>query len=153
MKKNVKRLICVLMLGVMMVMLGACGAGMQTATCKIEQNGVVIELTMEANNDIITKWIQTSTISLGELDEAAKAVLDAVVEQSKTNYAPYDKVSYKVTTTNDMMVEVITIDMTDSDTIKGLVDAGLLPVTGNASKLSLKKTVKNLKSQGYTVEQ
>lgn len=154
MKKNVKRLISVLLMCAMMVMVGACGADKQeSATCTIEQNGVNIEIKIDATNDIITKWTQTSTISTEGVDEATLASLDQVIEATKTVYAEYDKVDYQMNKTDKALVEVITIDMTDSATTKSLAEAGLLPVEGDASKLSLKLTLESLKSNGWTVVQ
>lgn len=151
MKKIVKRLTCVLLMGAMMVMFTACGVGKQTATCTAEQNGVAMEIVIEAYNDIIQKWTQTSTISLEGVDDDTMAYLNALIETSKAMYAPFEKVSYTTTTTDTEMVEVVVIDMSDSDTIKSLVEEGLLPVEGNASKLSLKLTVEGFEKQGYTV--
>ena len=153
MKKNVKRLISVLIMCAMMVMLGACGADKQeSVTCKTVQDGVNIEIKIDATNDIITKWTQTSIISTDGYDEATLAYLDQVIDATKEIYAAYDKVDYDMQKKDNSLVEVITIDMTDSATIKNLVDAGLLPVEGDASKLSLKLTVESLKSSGWTVE-
>lgn len=153
MKKSVKRLISVLIMCAMMVMFGACGADKQeSATCKIDQDGVSIEIKIDATNDIISKWTQTSSISTEGVDEATLASLDAVIEATKEIYAAYDKVDYNMQKTDNALVETITIDMTDSATIKSLAEAGLLPVEGNAEKLSLKLTLESLKSSGWTVE-
>lgn len=152
MKKYVKRLICIIMMAVMMVMLGACGEGQQTKTCTVVQNGVEMEIIIEANNDIINKWTQTSTVSIEGLDDATIAVLESLLEEMINTYAKYDKVSYEVKKTDSELTEVLTIDMSDSETVKSLVEEDLLPVEGNASRLSLKATVKGLEEQGWTVE-
>ena len=153
MEKNAKRLISVLIMCAMMVMLAACGGDKQeSATCTTVQDGVSIEVKIDATNDIITKWTQTSTISTEGYDEETLAYFDDVIEATKEIYAAYDKVDYNMTKTSDSLVETITIDMTDSATIKNLASAGLLPVEGSTDKLSLKLTVESLKSSGWTVE-
>lgn len=149
MKKGIKRVISVLVLCALVAMLTACGGKEETTTCRLEQEDVIMEIKIDAKGDIITKWTQTSTIT--NLDEDVKAVLESVVDELKAGYDGYSNVEYTTKFENDSFIEVVAIDMTDKDGVKKLVDEGLLPVEGNASRLSMKQTVENLKSQGYVV--
>lgn len=154
MKKGMKRVASILMMCALMAVLGACGAGKEeTATCKIEQEGVAVEVKIDAVNDIISKWTQTSIIPIGDMSEDDKALIDAVIDQMTETYSAYSAVNYDAQLKDGSFVEVITIDMTNKDDVQGLVDENLLPVQGNASRLSLKQTVNNLKASGWTVEQ
>ena len=61
--KGLKRSIsAVLLCCVLVAMLAGCGKKEETVTVRMEQNGVVMEITMDATNDVITKWVQKSTI-------------------------------------------------------------------------------------------
>ena len=148
--KGLKRSIsAVLLCCVLVAMLAGCGKKEETVTVRMEQNGVVMEITMDATNDVITKWMQKSTIS--GLDEETMAGLEATIKATEDTYAAYEKVDYKMEKTGDSLIETITIDMSDSATVKALADAGLMPVSGNSDRISLKLTVQGFKDQGYTV--
>lgn len=148
--KSFKRILsAVLVCCALVAMLAGCGKKEETVTVRIEQNGVVMEITMDAVNDVIKKWTQKSTIS--GLDEATMAAMDETIEATKATYAAYDKVQYTMEKNADSLVETIIIDMSDSATVKELVAAGLMPVSGNADRISLKLTVQGFKDQGYTV--
>lgn len=124
----------------------------ESAVCTIVQDGISLEVKIDAVDDLITKWTQTSSIPTDGLDEEALASFDEAIEQAKAIYAEYDKVDYQMEQTDDALVETIIIDMTDSATIESLADAGLLPVDGDASALSFKLTVDALRSSGWTVK-
>lgn len=152
MKKGIKRVISVLVMCALVAMLSACGGKEESATCRLDQNGTSIEIKIDAKGDTITKWTQTSTMSTEGLGEEMVAALEGVIEEMKTTYSQYSNVKYTGTVSGDSVTEVVEIDMTDKDGVQQLVDAGLLPVEGNASRLSMKQTVENLKASGYTVE-
>ena len=148
--KGLKRSIsAVLLCCVLVAMLAGCGKKEETVTVRMEQDGGVMEITMDATNDIITKWVQKSTIS--GVDDAAMEILEPTIKATEDTYAPFEKVEYKTERNGDTLVETITIDMSDSATVKALVDAGLMPVDGNSDRISLKLTVQSFKDQGFTV--
>ena len=141
--KGLKRSIsAVLLCCVLVAMLAGCGKKEETVTVRMEQNGVVMEITMDATNDVIT---------ISGLDEETMAGLEATIKATEDTYAAYEKVDYKMEKTGDSLIETITIDMSDSATVKALADAGLMPVSGNSDRISLKLTVQGFKDQGYTV--
>ncbi|MDE6166942.1 MAG: DUF1307 domain-containing protein [Acetatifactor sp.] len=148
--KGLKRSIsAVLLCCVLVAMLAGCGKKEETVTVRMEQDGGVMEITMDATNDIITKWVQKSTIS--GVDDAAMEILEPTIKATEDVYAPFEKVEYKTERNGDTLVETITIDMSDSATVKALVEAKLMPVDGNSDRISLKLTVQSFKDQGFTV--
>lgn len=152
MKKSIKRVVSVLVMCALVAMLSACGGKEESKTCTLTQDGSTVEIKIDAKGDIITKWTQTSTLSTEGLGEEVVATLEAAIDQMKTTYGEYSNVEYSGSLSGNSFVEVIAIDMTDKDGVQKLVDAGLLPVEGNASKLSMKQTVENLEKSGYVVQ-
>lgn len=141
--------VCVMALGLM-----ACGGKevKNAAVCKIEQNGVKIEMALDAKGDKITKINQTSKISIEGVSEEDVKTLQDTIDQAAV-YKDIDGVSYEIEQKDTEITEKISMNVEDKDTLKAVIDAGLLPVTGdNITKLSLKATKESLESSGWTIE-
>ena len=51
----------------------------------------------------------------------------------------------------DALVEILTIDASNKDSIESLSEKGLLPLEGSASKISMNETKKGLQAAGFTI--
>lgn len=113
--------------------------------CTLEiENKIIISNKSIANGDIVITQTQESLLSY---DYKTKEEL----KQDAITYGlQYDVsgVEYHMDYKNDGAVEVITIDYKKAD-MKELHQAGLIK-DANISKVSLKMTVKELKSNGFT---
>lgn len=149
-----KKWICALMAGALMLSVAACGkeevknAGKAT----MEQNGTTVTMSFDAKGDIVTKITQESVIDLSVYPEEAVAALDEAIAEAEATYAALEGVQYTCETTDQQMTETIVIP-TDEDTLKAVVNQGLLPVEGeNVTAISLEDTLDSLESSGWTVE-
>lgn len=127
-----------------------CSAKEQTKTMKLEQNNITIEMVFEAKGDIIHTIKQTTEMPLEGLDEATIDQLKQNIESMETTYAQYEGVDYVSEVGDESFKETITIDTSSEETIKELSEKQLLPIDGESSKLSLKKTVESLSDAGWT---
>lgn len=142
--------VCVMALGLM-----ACGKEevKSAAVCKIEQNGVPIEMVLDAKGDKITKINQTARISIEGFSEEQVNAIQETIDQAAAVYKEIEGVSYEIEQNDTDIAEKIIMNVEDKDTLKAVIDAGLLPVTGdNITQLSLKKTKESLESAGWTIE-
>lgn len=152
MKKMKKMLSAVLVCAVAVLTVG-CGQKEQSATLYKEQNGIRIESTYDAVGDRVMKITQTTTVSLENYNEDQKKQFESTCEQAEKLYDEVEGTTYQVTMTDSKMVEVLTIDASKPETLQELNEKNLLPIEGNASALSFKKSIENLKSQGWTIKE
>ncbi len=127
-----------------------CSAKEQTKTMRLEQDNISVEMVFEAKGDIIHTIIQTTEMSLEGVDEETVKQLKQNVESMKTTYAQYEGVTYTSEVGKENFKETITIDTSSEETIKELSENELLPIDGETSKLSLKKTMESLTESGWT---
>lgn len=150
-----KRVISVIAACVMVLGLAACGGKevKNAAVCKIEQNGAEIEMVLDAKGDKITKINQTVKISIEGYSEEQVQSLQDMVDQVAETYKEIDGITYEIEQDNTEIAEKISMDVENKDTLKAVIEAGLLPVEGdNVTKLSLKSTKEALEKAGWTVE-
>lgn len=150
-----KKIISIMIACVMVLGLVACGGKEveSAAVCKIEQNGVEIEMVLDAKGDKITKIHQTSSISIEGYSEEQVQSLQDMVDQTAETYKAIEGITYEIEQDDTEIAEKISMNVGDKDTLKAVIDAGLLPVTGdNVTQLSLKSTKEALKESGWTVE-
>lgn len=142
------------------LMMVGCGGGKeQSVTLTIEQSGATMDMILEAKGDIVHTMTQTSTVPLsnyGDVEDEAEleAIIEAIEVQAKTieeSYADIEGVDYSYNIENNEFNEEVKMDVSNSDTLEQLSEAGLSPVDGNASKVSLKKTQEGLTESGWTV--
>ncbi len=150
-----KKQLCALMAGVVMLGLAACGGEEEVqnaATATLEQNGVTMTMSFDAKGDVVTKITQESVIDLSGYTEEQIETLNATVDTAEETYAALENVEYSCEEEDGKLVERIVIP-TDEDTLKEVVEQGLLPVDDeNVTQLSLEATVDNLESAGWTIE-
>ena len=150
-----KKQLCALMAGAVMLGLAACGGEEEVqnaATATLEQNGVTMTMSFDAKGDVVTKITQESVIDLSGYTEEQIETLNATVDTAEETYAALENVEYSCEEEDGKLVERIVIPM-DEDTLKEVVEQGLLPVDDeNVTQLSLEATVDNLESAGWTIE-
>lgn len=150
-----KKIISVMLSLYMFCALAACGEPKQeTAVCTLtlDQQGIVYEITLEAEDDIVQTLTQVTSVDLSRYDEDQVKTLEASVESYAKVYEAYEKVSYKIERKDQMMYETIVIDATDAETLETLKEAELLPIEGEANHISLDATVKQLESVDWDVK-
>lgn len=149
-----KKMICVILSSLMLLALTACGEEevKDAAVGTVEQNGVSITMRFDAAGDTITKVTQESSIPLaGYTEEQIQTLRDSIADAAAT-YEAIENVEYSSEETETELKETIVIP-TDEETLKTVIDEGLLPVSGdNVTELSLEQTVEGLKEAGWTFE-
>ena len=109
-------------------------------------------MSFDAKGDVVTKITQESVIDLSGYTEEQIETLNATVDTAEETYAALENVEYSCEEEDGKLVERIVIP-TDEDTLKEVVEQGLLPVDDeNVTQLSLEATVDNLESAGWTIE-
>lgn len=150
-----KKQLCALMAGAVMLGLAACGGEEEVqnaATATLEQNGVTMTMSFDAKGDVVTKITQESVIDLSGYTEEQIETLNTTVDTAEETYAALENVEYSCEEEDGKLVERIIIP-TDEDTLKEVVEQGLLPMDDeNVTQLSLEATVDNLESAGWTIE-
>lgn len=143
------------MAGAVMLGLAACGGEEEVqnaATATLEQNGVTMTMSFDVKGDVVTKITQESVMDLSGYTEEQIETLNATVDTAEETYAALENVEYSCEEEDGKLVERIVIP-TDEDTLKEVVEQGLLPVDDeNVTQLSLEATVDNLESAGWTIE-
>ncbi|HIU74995.1 MAG TPA: DUF1307 domain-containing protein [Candidatus Pelethocola excrementipullorum] len=152
MKRFAKSLVVGMLLVCTTLAMVGCGAKKQTATCTIEQDGMKIEMVLDAEGDKIMKLTQTSTVSLEGVAEEQVAALDENIAQIKEQYEAIDGVKYNFEKSDKELKEIVEIDTSNKDTLKAAIESELLPVEGNQSSLSLKATKESMADLGWTVK-
>ena len=149
-----KKIVCVLLSSLMLFTMTACGEKevKDAAVGTVEQDGVSITMRFDAAGDTITKSTQESVMPIeGYTEEQIQTIRDSIADAAAT-YEAIENVEYSSEETDTELREVIVIP-TDEETLKTVVDAGLLPVSDeNVTELSLEQTVEGLKEAGWTFE-
>ncbi|MCI5699441.1 MAG: DUF1307 domain-containing protein [Lachnospiraceae bacterium] len=151
--KRMKRMLCLILAALMLVSMAGCGAKEQSTTLVLEQPGVTMEYKLDAKGDVVEIITQSSTIDCSMYGEDELQAIEDMISQVEPIYAGIDGVTYEVERGESTIIEVITIDASKSDTLKKLSESGMLPIDGDASKISLKLTVESLESQGWAVKE
>ena len=148
-----KRLFTLMLAVILVLSFTACGKSEpQTVTLHIEDSGVISQYVMEAEGDVVHTIKQTTTMDCTGFVEEQFAIIDEAVAQYQAIYDAIEGVTYHVEVTETSMVESLTIDATNMDTIKALSDQGLMPVE-EGDFISLEKTVESMTADGWTKSQ
>lgn len=151
--KRMKRMLGLILTGLMVLAMVGCGGKEQTKVLTYEQSGVVMEYKMDAKGDVIHTITQTSVIDCSQYTEDQILQMEEMIEEVSPVYEEIEGVTYEVTRDGDELKEIITIDASNADALEELSDAGMLPLEGDGSKISLEKTVESLEGQGWTVQE
>ena len=151
-----RKLMCVMLSCMMLLGLTACGGEEEVKNAAVgtfEQNGITITMSFDAKGDKVTRLTQKSVIPTEGYTEEQLQALREVVDQAAATYDDFESVEYTSEEEEGQMVETIVIP-TDEETLKPVVEAGLLPVDDeNVTELSLEQTKKNLEDTGWTFEE
>lgn len=149
-----KRVISLCLVVAMVLAFAGCGsAEPQSATLLYEADGVLIEYCLDALGDKCQTLTQTSYIDCADYtDEEMQLMEDALVEYADI-YAQYEGVTYSTETEGTVIKEIIVLDISSAELVQSLSEAGLLPITGSAEYISLKKTVEGLTEQGWELQE
>ena len=151
-----RKLMCVMLSCMMLLGLTACGGEEEVKNAAVgtfEQNGITITMSFDAKGDKVTRLTQKSVIPTEGYTEEQLQALREVVDQAAATYDDFESVEYTSEEEEGLMVETIVIP-TDEETLKQVVEAGLLPVDDeNVTELSLEQTKKNLEDTGWTFEE
>lgn len=151
--KRMKRMLCLILAALMLVSMVGCGAKKQSTTLVFEQPGVTMEYKLDAKGDVVETITQSSIIDCSMYGEDEIQAIEDMISQVEPIYEEIDGVTYEVERGDSTIIEIITIDASKADTLKKLSESGMLPIDGEASKISLKLTVESLESQGWVVKE
>lgn len=148
-----KKTFCLLCTMLLIFMLSACNGaqGSQTARLTLEVDGITISYELEAENDIIQAITQVSTLEKAAFTYADVDSFEASFSEYQAIYDAIEGTTYQTESTEDALVETITLDVSNSKTLQTLASQGLLPVEGNTKRLSFSNTVEELQSQGWVL--
>lgn len=151
--KHMKKVLGFVLAGMMLVLCAACGSPKkETGVCTYEQDGYTVKFILEAENDVVQKITQVSTLDISLYTEDDVALIEESMDEFKQVYAEINGVEYSVEYTDTELAETIVIDASNSETMETLAENDLLPIEGEGTKISLAKTVESLESQGWTAE-
>lgn len=121
-------------------------------TMELEQGAAHIELSFDAKGDYITKMTQTGKVDISSLSELQIKVMEDAAKKAEDQLSKIQGVEYSKEVKDGKLTEKIVVN-TDKDTLEKVKEAGVLPIQGNSSKLSLKKTKEALGKNGWAVKE
>ena len=146
-----KRIACVLI--VALVLMSACAKDEEKkAVCRVSQNGISDEMTLNALNDEVlnSKSIMTVPFSLYELTTEEERA--QFTEQMMAGFSEVEGIKVSSETTEEEFVLTIEVDYTVA-ALESLLELGLIEESDMDSEMiSYEMTVENLVSMGYTCE-
>ncbi len=147
-----KRLVCLLMIGMFMI----CGCAQKVeekkAVCRITNEGISDEMTIEALNDTVmtSKSVMKLPFSLYGLttdDEKAQ-----FAEQMMAEFTEVDGIKITSESTNDEFILTLEVDYSVV-AFESLLQLGMMSESDmDVEIISFEKTVEGLKTSGYTCE-
>lgn len=147
-----KKILCTILVGLMLLSLTACGSDPKTKTVilTLEESGTTIDYKLEALDDVVQKITQISTVDCSSFSDEELSIIQSSAKEYASAYEAIEGVTYSIDIDSTNLVETITIDTTNTDSLQELSASGLLPIDGTADSISLEKTVENLKELGMT---
>lgn len=140
----------VIIITALLLVLSLTGCGKKTVVvCTMDQDHMVSANTLEANGDKVTKLSYDNTVYLSKvgMDQAA---MQAEVDNIYEAYTTTKGVSYSYDFSDDVFHETMTIDLTQTK-MADLKQLGIMENSDEkASSISLKMTLANMESAGYT---
>ena len=151
-----KKAVRILSICFALILLAGCGSKPTSFIATLQgADGTVSEMHFQGAGDKVEQVTQTTTLDISAFGEAEQGFMDGLLADAKAEMAQKigdtEGVTHEINVVENAIVETITIDTTNKETIKKLSDAGILPIEGNASRLSMKATKKALQDAGYTI--
>ncbi|MBC2012182.1 YehR family lipoprotein [Listeria marthii] len=134
---------------VMAVMLVACGGKVETKTYELSQNGIESKLIYTCKGDKVTKQTAENRMPYTALGVSSKEDAEKMLKERSGKFQNINGLKAKMEYKDDKAIETIEVDYTEisSEDIRKLPG---MTTSGDTSKgISMKKSVKLLKSQGY----
>ena len=151
MSKFVKKLTAVVIMTCMLVAAVGCGGPKkQSVTCTQEQDGITVEMVLDAEDDNIVKMTQTSSIPLDGYTEEQASAMEEMLKAAKDTFEGIDGVEYNTEKTDKVLKATVSIK-TDEKTLKAVADQGLFDDL-DSDDLSLEKAKKSLADEGWTIK-
>lgn len=157
--KRMKRILAGLLVACMMLAVVGCGDGGEEKTVTLSTDmsaemGVPATDTMilTAKGDTIQQLKEVAEFDLADYDDETRDSFIAVMDIAYESIAEdIDGVTFSSKTSGAVYTIEITVDCTNSNTIKAAAEQDLIQIEGNASMLSLKATQSGLEASGYAV--
>ena len=146
-----KRFISFMLALVLMCSLTACNQkNMKTVTLHIEDSGVLGQYVLEAEDNVVNKITQITTMDCTGFVEEQFAIIEEAVATYTEIYEAIEGVTYKVEISETSMVETLVIDATNENTLATLAEQGLMPLD-EGEHIALDQTVESMCAEGWTV--
>lgn len=146
-----KKVLRCLVLAGLGIALTACGSGSktETATYKMENNGMTATITLEHEDDKVMKQTSVSELVYEEAG-TTKDQFQITADAMSNQFEDIKGVEYSMDIGDDKATEKISVDYSKADVeeIAGLTGS-VFESTDDASSVSFEKTVKILEKQGY----
>ena len=150
--KKMKRVVAGLLALGMAFALTACGGKEQTVTYRMEteQSGLKMEdtMTLTAKGDLVQKMSEVIKVDTSSFEDEQREQINTAYDQLVEQYKAVDGVECTGAKTDTSYTITIDIDAT-GNAVENLSKQGLLQVSGNAGKISLKATCSSLETVGY----
>ena len=151
-----KKILPVVLTILCMLSLVACGGTEETKNSLVltydEADIIHVEMAFDAKEDVVTRITQNTTVDLSKFTEDQIAQLEQAADTSKVQFDKIKGVEYSRERKDNKLLEKIVIP-TDKETLKAVIDAGLLPVEGNAGQLSVSKSKETMTKSGWKVKE
>lgn len=147
MKKIISAVVCLLMVGV----LSGCSEKAEIVACKVEQEGLKVDVALTTVNGNLTEMKTTTTITIP--DQPSGEVLRVAAEQTKVDTEKYAGVSYEYAINNESAIitmtynikkmvkdEYMELGFTDSTLTDGKIDPAKLIEMYNLSGIQCEST-------------
>jgi len=144
-------IICLALVGLLV----GCGSKPNAFTATMEEGDEKTEMLIDGKGDTLEKITQTTTINIAEFGEAEReavlSVLDDAKAEMQSELSGIEGVTHSIEVVGDDIVEIMVIDATNSDSLDKLSAAGILPLEGETSRLSMKQSKESLQKEGFTI--
>lgn len=148
-----KKLFSFMLALALMCSLAACNQKkIETVTLLIEDSGVIGQYILEAEDNVVQKITQVTSMDCTGLVEEQFAIIEEAVAEYSAIYDAIEGVTYNVEITDTSMVETLIIDATNAETLKTLSEQGLMPVE-EGDFIALDETVESMCAEGWTVSE
>lgn len=145
-----KKMLCVLM-AVLLMMSGCAKDEEKKAVCKLETDGIVEEMTLNALNDQVLKTTSVMRLPFA-MYEIETEEEKALFTEQMISGLEYDGITVETKSTEDEFVLEMTVDY-ETVSFEDLVLLGMIASEEADSEIvSFEKTLESLKLSGYSCE-
>lgn len=154
--KTMKRIVACLLAVGMVLSIAACGGSEQSVTLKTTQDVYGISMTdtmtLNAKGDTVQELKEVLEVDLADFSDDQKAAVKDQYDAFVDMYNAVDGCTASGSLGDTSYTISITVDCT-GNALNELNSQGLMAITGNGGRISLKASQQELEKQGYTVVQ